>query len=217
MDDLVLNLSQNTKKPTEQSKAKVPGKKVSKRTVEHEDKYEVRQNKRTRPLDERMQSQPSKTAKFSSLFKNNPDIPNVIRWEWCQIQAWLLFTQHDNVLCSLLSSEANYSVKENLFSEKYFSDLGLHPHLTDCIEKRFKLKTLTTIQELVIPAILNKSNCFIKSQTGSGKTLAYAIPIIQNLQSKVCLLFVLFKTHLTSVIHWHIGCNSVSSSVCWIS
>lgn len=42
---------------------------------------------------------------------------------------------------------------------------------------------MTQIQEKAIPAILNGSDCFVKSQTGSGKTLAYAIPIVQRLQA----------------------------------
>ena len=71
-----------------------------------------------------------------------------------------------------------------MFSANTFSSLELHPHLIDCLDKRFNLEKMTQIQEKTIPVILNKSDCFVKSMTGSGKTLAYAIPIIQLLQAK---------------------------------
>ena len=75
-------------------------------------------------------------------------------------------------------------MKEGLFSKNSFAHLNLSAHLTDCLEKRFKLSKMTQIQEKSIPSILNGKDCFIKSQTGSGKTLAYAIPIIQSLQAR---------------------------------
>jgi ATP-dependent RNA helicase DDX31/DBP7 len=74
-------------------------------------------------------------------------------------------------------------VKESVFSSSAISKLALSAHLIDCLEKRFKLTTLTLIQEKTIPHILAGKDCFVKSQTGSGKTLAYAIPIVQHLQS----------------------------------
>ena len=45
-------------------------------------------------------------------------------------------------------------MKEDLFSSNQFSNLNLSPHLSDCLEKRFKLKKMTQIQEKSIPAIL---------------------------------------------------------------
>lgn len=83
----------------------------------------------------------------------------------------------------LKSVEVKEIHQESLFSSNQFSTLDLAPHLVDCLEKRFKLKTMTQIQEKSIPAIMNGRDCFVKSQTGSGKTLAYAIPIVQRLQS----------------------------------
>jgi ATP-dependent RNA helicase DDX31/DBP7 len=83
------------------------------------------------------------------------------------------------------SSQVKTSVKENLFSEDSFSKLSLHPHMVDCLEKRFKLTKMTQVQEKAIPIIASGSDCFVKSQTGSGKTLSYAIPIIQKLQERV--------------------------------
>ena len=82
-------------------------------------------------------------------------------------------------------TSADFSIKEDLFSSNKFSSLNLHPHMIDCLNKRFNLETMTQIQEKTIPVILNKSDCFVKSMTGSGKTLAYAIPIIQLLQEKM--------------------------------
>ena len=59
--------------------------------------------------------------------------------------------------------------------------MNLHPHLADCLEKRFKLSKMTQIQEKSIPSIIEGKDCFLKSQTGSGKTLAYAVPVVQQL------------------------------------
>ncbi len=74
MDDLVLNLSQNIKKPTQSKDAKP--KETRKRSNELEQRP-TNNKKRFKP-DEHMQPS-SKTAKFSSLFKNNPEIPNITR------------------------------------------------------------------------------------------------------------------------------------------
>ena len=83
------------------------------------------------------------------------------------------------------SIEAKNSVKEGLFTKNQFDKLNLSPHLTDCLEKRFKLKKMTQIQEKTVPVIMEGKDCFVKSQTGSGKTLAYAIPIVQQLQARM--------------------------------
>lgn len=40
----------------------------------------------------------------------------------------------------------------------------------------------TPIQEKVIPVILNKQDCIIRSKTGSGKTAAFALPILQEIE-----------------------------------
>jgi superfamily II DNA/RNA helicase len=103
-------------------------------------------------------------AKFSSLFKNNHEIPNI---------------GDINV-----SAEDKKRDKEELFSKNAFATLNLSDHLKDCLEKRFNLAAMTSIQEKAIPAILDQKDCFVRSQTGSGKTLAYAIPIVQRLLSR---------------------------------
>lgn len=68
------------------------------------------------------------------------------------------------------STNAKYSIKENLFSTNTFSSLNLHPHLIDCIQKRFNLSKMTQIQEKTIPIILKGVDCFVKSQTGKEDT-----------------------------------------------
>lgn len=47
-----------------------------------------------------------------------------------------------------------------------------------------KISTLTPIQEMSIPKILEGKNLIALSETGSGKTLAYMLPLISNLIGK---------------------------------
>jgi ATP-dependent RNA helicase DDX31/DBP7 len=79
-----------------------------------------------------------------------------------------------------------------IFTRTTFSDLQLHPFLSDLLQspnegqkKGFNLSTCTTIQAKSIPMNINNSrtNVLMKSQTGSGKTLSYLIPIINELMS----------------------------------
>jgi ATP-dependent RNA helicase DDX31/DBP7 len=79
-----------------------------------------------------------------------------------------------------------------IFTRTTFSDLQLHPFLSDLLQspnegqkKGFNLSTCTTIQAKSIPMNINNSrtNVLMKSQTGSGKTLSYLIPIIHELMS----------------------------------
>lgn len=95
--------------------------------------------------------------------------------------------QISNFSFQILSIKAKEKdrVEEDLFTKNKFENLNLSAHLTDCLEKRFKLKKMTQIQEKTIPAMMEGKDCFVKSQTGSGKTLAYAIPIVQQLQAKM--------------------------------
>ncbi|KAM4577022.1 ATP-dependent DNA helicase DDX31 isoform 2-T2 [Odontesthes bonariensis] len=95
--------------------------------------------------------------KTSSLFKHNPDIPNVHR--------------------PLVSQ-----VKEKIFTSDSFSDLHLHPHLVATLNKVLNVSTLTSVQKQTIPALLSGQDAVVRSQTGSGKTLCYAVPLVQSLQ-----------------------------------
>uniref|UniRef100_A0AAX7U520 ATP-dependent RNA helicase n=1 Tax=Astatotilapia calliptera TaxID=8154 RepID=A0AAX7U520_ASTCA len=99
--------------------------------------------------------------KTSSLFKHNPDIPDIHRPAIAQL-------------------------KEKIFTSDSFSDLDLHPHLVgtlQCCCFVCFLKYLRSVQKQTIPALLAGRDAVVRSQTGSGKTLSYAVPLVQSLQS----------------------------------
>ena len=50
--------------------------------------------------------------------------------------------------------------------------------------EEMKISTLTPIQEMSIPKILEGKNLIALSETGSGKTLAYMLPLISQLIGK---------------------------------
>ncbi|XP_067328082.1 ATP-dependent DNA helicase DDX31 [Anolis sagrei] len=97
------------------------------------------------------------TVKTSSLFRNNPEIPEIKRIPVQQVQ-------------------------EKVFTSDSFDQLGLHPHLVSTITSVLKLSSLTSIQKQAIPILLQGRDALVRSQTGSGKTLAYGIPLVQSLQ-----------------------------------
>ncbi|XP_067136607.1 ATP-dependent DNA helicase DDX31 [Centruroides vittatus] len=107
----------------------------------------------SKPVEEKLSTQV-----ISSLFKHNPEIPNVKLLEVKQVE-------------------------EPLFSNEEFSKLSLHPHLITCLRDRFSITKMTSVQQRTIPLILKGKDALVKSLTGSGKTLAYAIPIMQKLQA----------------------------------
>ncbi|XP_019741160.1 probable ATP-dependent RNA helicase DDX31 isoform X2 [Hippocampus comes] len=96
--------------------------------------------------------------KTSSLFKHNPDIPEVHRAEVCPLT-------------------------EKIFTSDSFADFKLHPHLVATLNKVLNVSTLTSVQKQSIPALLSGKDAIVRSQTGSGKTLCYAVPLVQSLQS----------------------------------
>uniref|UniRef100_A0A672YUZ7 ATP-dependent RNA helicase n=1 Tax=Sphaeramia orbicularis TaxID=375764 RepID=A0A672YUZ7_9TELE len=98
------------------------------------------------------------SVKTSSLFKHNPQIP-----------------QMDRPVVSPL--------KEQIFSSASFSDLDLHPHLVATLDKVLNVSTLTSVQKQTVPVLLSGRDAVVRSQTGSGKTLSYAVPLVQSLQS----------------------------------
>ncbi|XP_054629740.1 probable ATP-dependent RNA helicase DDX31 isoform X2 [Dunckerocampus dactyliophorus] len=97
-------------------------------------------------------------VKTSSLFKHNPDIPQVHRPE----------------VSPLI---------EKIFTADSFSDLNLHPHLVATLKKVLNVFTLTSVQKQTIPALLSGRDAVVRSQTGSGKTLSFAVPLVQALQA----------------------------------
>ncbi|MEQ2303789.1 ATP-dependent RNA helicase, partial [Ameca splendens] len=107
---------------------------------------------------EEMKETGHSSIKTSSLFKHNPEIPDIHRPSVSQI-------------------------KEKIFSSDSFSDLHLHPHLVATLNKVLNVSRLTSIQKQTIPALLSGRDAAVRSQTGSGKTLCYAVPLVQSLQS----------------------------------
>ncbi|XP_027725541.1 probable ATP-dependent RNA helicase DDX31 isoform X1 [Vombatus ursinus] len=96
--------------------------------------------------------------KTSSLFKNNPEIPEIHRAMVKQ-------------------------VREKVFTSDSFHELGLHPHLISTINTVLKMSSMTSVQKQSIPSLLEGRDALVRSQTGSGKTLAYCIPVVQSLQA----------------------------------
>lgn len=97
-------------------------------------------------------------VKTSSLFKNNPDIPELPRPDVKQVQ-------------------------EKVFTSDAFQDLALHPHLISTLNTVLNMSSMTSVQKQSIPALLEGRDALVRSQTGSGKTLAYCIPVVQSLQA----------------------------------
>ncbi|XP_051750822.1 probable ATP-dependent RNA helicase DDX31 [Ctenopharyngodon idella] len=96
--------------------------------------------------------------KTSSLFRNNPEIPDV------------------------LSPTVN-QVKEKVFTSNTFEELSLHPHLVATLHKVLNVTSMTSVQKQTIPVLMSGKDAVVRSQTGSGKTLAYGIPVVQFLQA----------------------------------
>ncbi|KAK2507245.1 hypothetical protein MC885_017731 [Smutsia gigantea] len=96
--------------------------------------------------------------KTSSLFKNNPEIPELHRPVVKQVQ-------------------------EKVFTSDAFHGLDLHPHLVSTLNTVLKMSCMTSVQKQSIPVLLEGRDALVRSQTGSGKTLAYCIPVVQCLQA----------------------------------
>ncbi|XP_016409663.1 probable ATP-dependent RNA helicase DDX31 isoform X2 [Sinocyclocheilus rhinocerous] len=96
--------------------------------------------------------------KTSSLFRNNPEIPDVL-------------------------SPAVNQVKEKVFTSNTFEELNLHPHLVATLHKVLNVISMTSVQKKTIPVLMSGKDAVVRSQTGSGKTLAYGIPVVQFLQA----------------------------------
>lgn len=59
-----------------------------------------------------------------------------------------------------------------------FSNLGLNQRINQALKEN-AYKNLTSIQEKVIPLILEKKDIMAKAQTGSGKTASFVLPILE--------------------------------------
>ena len=62
-----------------------------------------------------------------------------------------------------------------------FADLDLLPSLQATLQRQ-GLTTLTPIQALALPALLERRSVVAVAETGSGKTLAYVLPILDRLK-----------------------------------
>uniref|UniRef100_A0A2I2ZWF4 ATP-dependent RNA helicase n=1 Tax=Gorilla gorilla gorilla TaxID=9595 RepID=A0A2I2ZWF4_GORGO len=113
--------------------------------------------------------------KTSSLFKNNPDIPELHRPVVKQVQ-------------------------EKVFTSAAFHELGLHPHLISTINTVLKMSSMTSVQKQSIPVLLEGRDALVRSQTGSGKTLAYCIPVVQSLQAMESKIQVCIKCVFLSLL-----------------
>jgi len=61
-----------------------------------------------------------------------------------------------------------------------FSDLGLHPTLTEMVAER-GYTAPTPIQDRLIPPLLQGRDATGQAQTGTGKTAAFALPMLHRL------------------------------------
>ncbi|KAL2717004.1 putative ATP-dependent RNA helicase DDX31 [Vespula squamosa] len=96
------------------------------------------------------------TGKTSSLFRNNPEVPNI-------------------------GQRFVKPITEIVFTKTNFSDLDVHSFMVSNLEQNMNITKMTTVQQMTIPQIFSGKDVLIRSQTGSGKTLAYAIPIVECL------------------------------------
>ncbi|KAF7408156.1 hypothetical protein HZH66_002693 [Vespula vulgaris] len=96
------------------------------------------------------------TGKTSSLFRNNPEVPNI-------------------------GQRFVKPITETVFTKTNFSDLDIHSFMVSNLEQNMNITKMTTVQQMTIPQIFSGKDVLIRSQTGSGKTLAYAIPIVECL------------------------------------
>lgn len=101
--------------------------------------------------------QMNRPRKTESIFKNNPEIPNI-------------------------GQRFVKPINEIVFTGLPMDSIGLHPHLVKTLADLLEVTELTTVQQRAVPIALEGRDILVRSQTGSGKTLAYALPIVQQLQ-----------------------------------
>ncbi|XP_068617070.1 ATP-dependent DNA helicase DDX31 [Brachionichthys hirsutus] len=119
---------------------------------------EEEETDRRTPQKKKKEEPGRSSIKTSSLFKHNPDIPQISR-------------------------PAVSQVKEEIFTSDSFSDFELHAHLVATLNKVLNISRVTSVQKQTIPVLLSGRDAVVRSQTGSGKTLSYAIPVVQSLQA----------------------------------
>lgn len=103
---------------------------------------------------------PKDFVPISTLFEKNPEIPKV----------------YDNLGTVPKSQEV-------VFSSTALEDLPINSRLKGNLKDQFSFNSLTQIQVLSIPTLLQGKDAMIKSPTGSGKTMCYAIPVVNKLSA----------------------------------
>uniref|UniRef100_A0A8C1LJH4 ATP-dependent RNA helicase n=1 Tax=Cyprinus carpio TaxID=7962 RepID=A0A8C1LJH4_CYPCA len=93
--------------------------------------------------------------KTSSLFRNNPEIPDVL-------------------------SPAVNQVKEKVFTSNMFEELNLHPHLVATLHKVLNVTSMTSVQKKTIPLLMSGKDAVVRSQTGSD--YPYVVLALQSFQ-----------------------------------
>ncbi|KAI5613026.1 putative ATP-dependent RNA helicase DDX31 [Silurus asotus] len=126
--------------------------------TKHEDQVASKQITSPENEQEEQKGHDRPFIKTSSLFRNNPEIPDVL-------------------------SPAVIQVKEKVFTSNSFQELDLHPHLVATLNKVLNISSMTSVQKKTIPVLMSGKDAVVRSQTGSGKTLAYGIPLVQSLQA----------------------------------
>lgn len=168
-DGIVLNLTPFVEKPKKKSieasidraekinkKHLVPGKRSS--APESTGKSKIKDGRKAK---ERKYIDPKDFTPISTLFNKNPDIP------------------------TLPESSAKSNLQKIVFTSDNVDDLLIGPRLKGNLKEQFKFSTLTHVQKLTIPTLLQGQDLMIKSPTGSGKTMCYAIPIVDKLSKLV--------------------------------
>uniref|UniRef100_A0AAY4EMV5 ATP-dependent RNA helicase n=1 Tax=Denticeps clupeoides TaxID=299321 RepID=A0AAY4EMV5_9TELE len=99
--------------------------------------------------------------KTSSLFRNNPDVPDIHSPAVTQVKE-KVFTSIDLDFC--LSSLMHFLLR------CYKSICPIYVYFV-------------SVQRQTIPVLMAGKDAVVRSQTGSGKTLAYGVPVVQSLQA----------------------------------
>ena len=161
-DGMVLNLVSDTpKKRGLKVKSKADQKKKKIETSENNIYLQKKKVKDTKPALRKTKSKyidPLDFVPVSSLFNKNPEIP-----------------------IHVPASRKSTDKEEKVFSSNNIDELLITQRLKENLKNEFKFKTLTNIQKLSIPNILEGNDLLIKSATGSGKTMCYAVPIVDKL------------------------------------
>jgi len=167
-DGIQLNIT-----PYQRKEKKIAPKQNNNKVNEKNDNDAYSVNEWTKPLkknkddSQRNPKNPKKKSNYidpkdfvhvSSLFNKNPEIPT-----------------H--------STKPDMPVKSDIatFTSDLIDDLPVNVRIRENLKQLFNFKTLTTIQRLAIPKVLNSHDVMIKSLTGSGKTMCYAIPMVEML------------------------------------